>query len=121
MGDLRRGGDCRIIGVGGLDAKNCGVQVRVRALRWLVIAAAASFAVAHAADWLNAGGDASRSGWQKRERYFKLENIGNLKLLWKLQVSSAQDALVGPVMMGPIITHRGIKELVFVASASNTV
>ncbi len=71
-----------------------------------------------AAEWLNQGGDARHSGWQPNEKQLTVANVHGLKLLWMRPLDSA---LTAPAMLGPIITHRGIKELVFIASASNTV
>lgn len=67
--------------------------------------------LASAADWLNQG------TVQKDEKQLTVANVHKLKLLWKRPLDST---LTSPVMLGPIITHRGIKELVFVAAASNT-
>jgi outer membrane protein assembly factor BamB len=72
---------------------------------------------APAADWVSEGGDAQRSGWQPRERDLTAANVNGMKLLWKKELDDR--SLTSPVMLGPIITHRGIKELVFVAGASN--
>ncbi|MDQ6701387.1 MAG: hypothetical protein M3Z36_14505 [Acidobacteriota bacterium] len=79
---------------------------------------------ARAADWLTYGGDPQRSGWQKREKDLNPGNVHELKLLWKRQLdagSNAANSLTSPVLLGPIITHRGIKELVFVAGSSDIV
>ena len=78
----------------------------------------ALLSAASAADWLNEGGDAQHSGWQRNEKQLTAANVHDLKLLW---MRSLDSALTAPTMLGPIITHRGIKELVFIASASNTV
>ncbi len=78
--------------------------------------------LATAAEWLNRGGDPQHSGWQRREKFLNVGNVKELKLLWKKQLegeSKARNALSAPVMLGNIITHRGIKELVFVAGASD--
>ncbi len=80
--------------------------------------------VAAVPDWLNYGGDPQRSGWQKRERYIIRENLPQFKLLWKLKLdnqSHRPNSLTAPVIFGPIITHRGMKELVFVGGASDDV
>jgi outer membrane protein assembly factor BamB len=86
--------------------------------RALLIAAVATFC-AFAADWLTEGGDPSRSNWQKREKTLTAENVKEVKLLWKQQFED--HGLTEPVILGPIITHRGIKELVFVEGASNSI
>lgn len=80
--------------------------------------------VAAVPDWLNYGGDPQRSGWQKRERYITRDSLKQFKLLWKLKLdneSRGLNSLTAPVIFGPIITHRGMKELVFVAGASGIV
>jgi len=79
---------------------------------------------AAAPDWLSYGGDPQRSGWQKRERYITRESLPQFKLLWKLKLdneSLGSNSLTAPVIFGPIITHRGMKELVFIAGASDNV
>jgi outer membrane protein assembly factor BamB len=72
-----------------------------------------------AADWLTDGGNPSRDSWQSREKGLSTENVHGLKLLWKRDLGEA--SLTAPVILGPIFTHRGIKELVFVEGASSTV
>jgi hypothetical protein len=79
-------------------------------------------AAAYAADWLNDGGDPQHSGWQRHERSLNVRNVGGMKLLWKRQLDNQSrdlNALSTPTMLGPIVTHRGIKELVFVAGSSD--
>ncbi len=59
-----------------------------------------------------------------RERLLSAGNVKDLKLLWKLpldNVSKGLNALTGPTLLGPIVTHRGIKELVIIAGASDNV
>ena len=80
--------------------------------------------VAAVPDWLNYGGDPQRSGWQRRERYITRESLAQFKLLWKLKLdneSRGPNSLTAPVIFGPIITHRGMKELVFVGGSSDNV
>jgi outer membrane protein assembly factor BamB len=80
---------------------------------------AALFAVlasGNAADWLSVGGDAQGSHWQKHGKYITTANAKDLKLLWKRPL---YNALSAPVIMGPTITHRGVRELVFVAGTND--
>jgi hypothetical protein len=72
-----------------------------------------------AADWLTEGGDPSRDNWQQREKRLNPDNVKGIKLLWKREL--AESSLTAPVILGPIITHRGIKELVFAEGASSTI
>lgn len=67
------------------------------------------------ADWLSEGGNAHRAAWQRDEHGLTAANVGSLKLLWKRKL---EDQLTAPVILGPIITHRGIKELVIVGGGS---
>jgi outer membrane protein assembly factor BamB len=71
-----------------------------------------------AGDWLNRGGDPQHSGWQRRGKTIDAGNAGRIKLLWKQKLD---EDLTAPVMLGPIVTHRGIKELVFAGGASDTI
>jgi hypothetical protein len=77
-----------------------------------------------AQDWLTYGGDPERTNWQKYERDLNKDNVRNLRLLWKRQLDNQPDGrnvLTAPLILGPTITHRGIKELVFVAGASDNI
>ncbi len=76
----------------------------------------------YASDWLSSRGDAQATGWQRRGKSINAGNAGELKLLWKLTLdnqSKGLNSLTAPTMLGPIVTHRGIKELVFVGGSSN--
>ncbi len=69
-----------------------------------------------AADWVTERGDSARTGWQKNEKTLSVANASKLKLLWKRQL---EGGLTDPLILGPFITHRGIKELVFVKDRSD--
>jgi hypothetical protein len=79
----------------------------------------AGLALANAADWLAVRGDGQRTGWQPNESRLTPKTVKGMRLLWKRQLGS--EALSSPLLVGPIITHRGIKELVLVASSSGSV
>jgi outer membrane protein assembly factor BamB len=74
-------------------------------------------AVALAADWPCYRGDAQLSGWQKHGKQITVENAKNLKLLWKQQLD--ETPVTVPLIMGPTITHRGVRELVFIGVRNN--
>lgn len=80
-----------------------------------VLGLACCLAVANGADWLLGRADAQRTGWQPDERHLTPKTVKGMRLLWKKQLDA--DALSSTLMLGPIITHRGIKELVVVVSA----
>ncbi|MEO8026133.1 MAG: PQQ-binding-like beta-propeller repeat protein [Bryobacteraceae bacterium] len=74
-----------------------------------------------AADWLSARNDAEGTGWQRYGTSISTRSAHDLKLLWKLKLdnqSHGANSLTVPTMLGPIITHRGIKELILIAGAS---
>jgi hypothetical protein len=75
--------------------------------------------IARAADWLSPRADGQRTGWQPKERQVNSKTVNGLRLLWKRRLG--EGAVSSPMLLGPVITHRGIKELVFVASASGHV
>ena len=69
-----------------------------------------------AADWLSASADPRLTRNQPAEKDLSASTVQNLKLLWKY---SFTERLTAPVVLGPIFTHRGIKELVFIAGADD--
>lgn len=69
-----------------------------------------------AADWLSASADPRLTRNQPGEKDLSASTVQNLKLLWKY---SFTEHLTAPVVLGPIFTHRGIKELVFIAGADD--
>lgn len=79
---------------------------------------ASTCALVMGADWLLKRGDPQQTGWQKDEKLLTVRAVTRLRLLWKRQFNGE---LTNPVLLGPIITHRGIKELVFVQDSSDTV
>jgi hypothetical protein len=81
---------------------------------------AACLALAKGADWLAVRGDGQRTGWQANENRLTPKTVKGMRLLWKRQLGVVE-TWSSPLLMGPIITHRGIKELVLVASSSGRV
>lgn len=76
-----------------------------------------SGAPAAAADWLAIRGDLQRTGWQPDEKVLTVRRVPNLHLLWQQQLSHEPGGLTNPLLLGPIVTRRGIKELVFVRNS----
>jgi outer membrane protein assembly factor BamB len=87
-----------------------------RPAAWCALAALGCVA-AIAGDWLSLGGDPQHSGWQKRGKLLTTASVKDLKLLWKRQLDTGP--LTAPVIVGPTITHRGVRELVFVGGGRN--
>ena len=69
-----------------------------------------------AADWLSASADPKHTRFQPAETDISKDTAADLKLLWKLHFD---EQITAPVVLGPIFTHRGIKELVFFAGAGD--
>ena len=69
-----------------------------------------------AGDWLTIGGDPSHSGWQRHGHRVTPDTAHQMQLLWTRHVSAGP--LTSPIVLGPSITHRGIRELIFVAAAN---
>ena len=82
-----------------------------------IAALLAILASAYAADWLSFGGDPQGTNWQRYGKALTVANVKNLKLLWKRHLDDR--SLSAPVIIGPTITHRGVRELVFVAGAGD--
>ena len=75
-----------------------------------------SYALGMAGDWLTIGGDPQHSGWQRMGKRLTSANVKEIQLLWKRRLD---ERLSAPVIIGPTITHRGVRELVFVAGAGD--
>ena len=78
-------------------------------------------ALAAGADWLSKRGDPQQTGWQREEKFLTVRTVKGLRLLWKRKLNEGPNGLTDPLILGPLITHRGIKELVFVKDSAETV
>lgn len=79
---------------------------------------------AYAADWLMSRADPQGTGWQQHGKSISPGNAHELKLLWKKTLDNearGSNSLTAPTILGPIVTHRGIKELVLVGGSSNNI
>jgi len=75
-------------------------------------------------DWITDGGDNQRTGWNKNETILRKDNIGNLKLLWKLQTGNqvrALHALMPVLVIGRLNTPSGPKQIGFVTGISDNI
>jgi outer membrane protein assembly factor BamB len=85
----------------------------------LLLAAAAL----SAADWLTFGGDPQRTSWAKEETKITQANVGRLDVEWKLQLPNQAkelNSLTVPVIVEQVFTPRGVKDVVIVAGALDT-
>ena len=73
-------------------------------------------------DWPFYGGDAQRTGWERRDSRITKENVKDFQLVLKRKLdnkSKGPRSLTPPVILGNLISYRGFKELAFVAGASD--
>jgi outer membrane protein assembly factor BamB len=76
------------------------------------------------ADWLTDGGNSQRTAWQKDEKILTLENVRNMKLLWKLQLDNEprqMHSLFPPLIMERVNTPEGVKQIAIETGVSDNV
>jgi len=76
-----------------------------------------------AADWLSYGGDPQRTGWSPKETDITAENAKSLGLLWKQHLDNQPrelNGLTAPVAAEWVVTDQGMKEVVVVGGASDS-
>lgn len=67
-----------------------------------------------ASDYLMEGGDPGRTGWIRDEPVFTTANVGDMKLLWKVQLNSTareMHNLFPPVIASAVTTPQGPREM----------
>jgi outer membrane protein assembly factor BamB len=79
---------------------------------------AGGLGILQSSDWLCAGGDAQHSNWQKSEKLITPATVKDLKLVWSRKL---EGSLTAPVILGRMVTQKGIKDLVFVAGSADDV
>jgi outer membrane protein assembly factor BamB len=93
-------------------------------LRGFLTLAAVGMAISRGADWPSEAGDPQRTSWQKHEHILTPETVKGMKMLWSLRLGHGEcrnEALATPTILGHIITHRGIKALVFATGGDGAV
>ena len=91
-------------------------------MRAVLLLAALVCVLLRAADWPLERGDPHQSGWQRHETVLTPQSVKGLQVLWKYKIPEAGAlTLATPTILGRVITHRGIKELVFTESNTGTV
>ena len=92
--------------------------------RLLVIAAAFGLLSLWGADWLTDGGNVQRTAWQKDEKILTLQNVKDMKLLWKLQLDNEprqMHSLFPPLIMEKVNTPSGVKQIAIEAGVSDNI
>ncbi|HUI42725.1 MAG TPA: PQQ-binding-like beta-propeller repeat protein [Terriglobia bacterium] len=75
-------------------------------------------------DWPTFGHDPQRSGWAAEETALTPENVGGLKLLWKVKLHNepkSLTALTAPLVADDVMTAAGLRTVVYVAGSSDVV
>jgi outer membrane protein assembly factor BamB len=73
--------------------------------------------------WITFGGDQQRDGWARGETILTKENVGKMKVVWKMKLDSQARELSGlaaPVVVENVLTAQGHKDIVVIAGASDT-
>src|SRR5207244_11141262 len=79
-------------------------------------------AVAWSADYLMEGADNGRTGWLKGDNSFNVENVRNMKLLWKTKLDSVpreMHNLFPPLIATGVSAGSATRELLIVAGVSD--
>ncbi len=77
---------------------------------------------ARGADWPTDGGSPKRDGWQRDENKLNKDNVGSMKLLWKLKLDNQpreMHALFPPLIAEGVQTKNGNKEIAIEAASSD--
>ncbi|MGA2212151.1 MAG: PQQ-binding-like beta-propeller repeat protein [Bryobacteraceae bacterium] len=76
-------------------------------------------------EWLTWGYDQERTGWNQAETALNKDNVSQLQLLWKSQLSTTPKETVLSTMTAPLVASvagpQGPRTLVFVVGSDNTV
>ena len=104
--------------IGAAAAASCGLLLLHVTRPSVVSAQAASNLI----DYTTDGADIERSGWVKNEKILTRQNVGTLKLKWKLETGNQPRALHGlmPVLViGQLNTAGGVKQVGIVNGISD--
>ena len=91
--------------------------------RFAFFAALCGTCSVYAGDWLTFGADAQRTGWAQKESDITPENAKSLGLLWKIPLDNQAkelNSLTAPVAAEWVVTDKGMKEIVVVGGASDS-
>jgi outer membrane protein assembly factor BamB len=79
-------------------------------------------AVLVGADWPTDGGNPQRTNWQRDEAILRPDNVGNLKILWKLKFDNTprqMHSLLPTLIVGQVRTPAGMKQVALTAGISD--
>jgi len=74
------------------------------------------------ADWLADGADPQRTAWQQHETLLTKDNVGDMRLLWKIHLDNEprqMHSLFPPLIAGNVRVNGGTREIAVVAGVSD--
>jgi outer membrane protein assembly factor BamB len=81
-------------------------------------------AVSWSADWPTDGGNSLRDNWQRDEKILSADNVGNLKILWKIKLDNQPQemhSLFPPLIVEHVKTSSGEKQILIEAGISDNI
>jgi outer membrane protein assembly factor BamB len=87
-----------------------------------LIAFTLSCIVALGSDWPTDGGNPQRTNWQKDESILTKDNVGRLKILWKIKLDNAprqMHSLFPPLIIDQVATRNGKRQIALEAGVSD--
>jgi outer membrane protein assembly factor BamB len=105
---------------------------RVKLLSFVMFLCAAAFSLhaplhaqsQQAAEWPTGSFDQQRDAWQRNETKFTVDNVKNIRLLWKLKTdnkSMGMQSFREPLIVAGVQTGGGVKTLAILAGSSDDV
>ncbi|HVZ60923.1 MAG TPA: hypothetical protein VG892_09085, partial [Terriglobales bacterium] len=88
---------------------------------WLLVAP--GFAAAQD-EWLTWGYDQERTGWNRSENVLNKDNVSQLQLKWKVQLTGPQEMVLS-TLTSPLVARvngpQGSRDLVYMAGSDDTI
>ena len=80
-----------------------------------------AFAAQPTNEWLTWGYDQERTGWNRAETTLSKDNVSQLELKWKTQLSTAPNEVILSTLTAPLVAVVNNRTLVYVVGSDNTV
>jgi outer membrane protein assembly factor BamB len=93
-------------------------------MRLIPVVLALAMGCVGAADWLTDGANSQRTAWQKDEKILTLQNVKDMKLLWKLKLDNEprqMHSLFPPLIMERVNTPGGVKQIAIETGVSDNI
>ncbi len=93
-------------------------------MRLIPVVLALAMGCVWAGDWLTDGANSQRTAWQKDEKILTLQNVKDMKLLWKLKLDNEprqMHSLFPPLIMERVNTPAGVKQIAIETGVSDNI